>query len=267
MSTTKKATGRPKKAAPTVQKVKSFTIKQNIQEKKQTVFEITNGGGIICRIKSEFTTYDAERGGIVSVRYCPNEPSIYTDEQSDYAKREHVVFRDKFLAVNYDKPNLLLFLEKHPDNVANGGDLFRVIDQGATAEEELEKEFSQFEAVGMVRDKDIDELLPVAMYLGINIDQKSAQIRRELLKDAKSNPTRFVSLFDNPQVKCRSAVVQGVKFQILNSRPDGMYWFDNNRLIVTTPAGMDSTDVTTRFFLTEKGSTAYDALLEQLSKL
>ena len=105
------------------------------------------------------------------------------------------------------------------------------------------------------------------MYLDININQRNAEIKRELLAEAKSNPTRFVQLFDNPQVKCRSAVMQAVDFQILNSKQDGMYWYDSNRLIVSAPMGTDPVEVTTRFFMTEKGATAYERVLEQLENI
>jgi hypothetical protein len=46
-----------------------------------------------------------------------------------------------------------------------------------------------------------------------------------------------------------------------------MYWYDTNRLIVSTPAGADSVEVATRFFMTDKGATAYERVLEELNKI
>jgi hypothetical protein len=255
------ASAAPKKASS------SFKVKQSYDADTTRVYEVVRGGGIICKIPSEVTVYDKESGKIRSIRYCPNEPSVFRDEQGEYARREHVVFRDKLLMVPHTKPNLREFLDLHPGNAANGGNIFKIIDKNASAEEMLEQEFSQHEAVSLVRDKSIDELLPVAMYLDININQRNAEIKRELLAEAKSKPTRFVQLFDNPQVKCRSAVMQAVDFQILNSKQDGMYWYDSNRLIVSAPVGTDPVEVTTRFFMTEKGATAYERVLEQLENI
>jgi hypothetical protein len=68
-------------------------------------------------------------------------------------------------------------------------------------------------------------------------------------------------------VKCRSAVVQATQYQILNARKDGMYWYDSNRLIVVSPAGTDTIDVATRFFLTDKGASAYERVLSELEKI
>ena len=269
-----KASSKPaqavKKATPVATPPKAssgFKVKQSIQLDTTTIYEIPSGGGIVCKIPSEVTIYDKNTGNVRAIRYCSNEPSIYKDEQSEFAKRQHIIFRDKMLAVTYDKPNLKQFLELHPQNMANGGSLFKEIDKNATAEEILEKEFSQHEAVSLVRDKAIDDLLPVALYLNINVNQKNAEIKRELLQEAKSNPSKFIQLFDNPQVKCRSAVMQATDYQILNKKKDGMYWYDSNRLIVSAPAGTDPVDVTTRFFLTDKGASAYERVLQELSKI
>lgn len=266
-ATKPKAAPAPAAAAPAPKAKSSFKVKQSNITETTKFYEIIRGGGIICKIPSEVTVYDEQTGKVRAIRYCPNEPSIYRDEQGEYAQREHIMFRDKMLMVPHTKPNLAEFLDKHPGNAANGGHTFKLIDKNASAEEMLEQEFSQHEAVSLVRDKSIDELLPVAMYLDININQKNAEIKRELLAEAKSNPTRFIQLFDNPQVRCRSAVMQAVDFQILNAKADGMYWYDSNRLIVSAPVGTDPVEVTTRFFMTDKGMTAYDRVLEELDKI
>jgi len=38
-------------------------------------------------------------------------------------------------------------------------------------------------------------------------------------------------------------------------------------LIVSAPVGTDPVEVTTRFFMTEKGATAYERVLEQLENI
>ena len=258
---------KPAPVAAKQEATSSFKVKQKNIVETTTIYEMVRGGGIVCKIPSELTIYDESTGKVRAIRYCPNEPSIFRDEQGEFARREHIMFRDKMLAVPHTQPNLKEFLERHPGNAANGGSTFKTIDKAASAEEMVEKEFAQHEAVSLVRNKSIEELLPVALYLNINVNQKNAEIKRELLMEAKSKPTTFVQLFDNPQVKCRSAVMQAVDYQILNSKRDGMYWFDSNRLIVSAPAGTDVVDVTTRFFLTEKGASAYERVLEELNRI
>ena len=63
-----------------------------------------------------------------------------------------------------EKPNLRKFLEHHPQNIANGGNTFRLVNETKKAEDVLKKEFSQVEAIAAVRDKDIQEL-PACGYL------------------------------------------------------------------------------------------------------
>lgn len=268
-TTAKKSPGRPKKTAPAVPSAKpvDFSIKQRVNPQTTKFYEITSGGGIVCRIKSEVLVYDPTEKTTIALRYCPNERTIVRDEQSQYAKREHIIFRDKMLAVDYTQPTLIEFLDKHPDNVANGGDIFKEVDKAKTAEEELDREFMMHEAISMIKNKSLEDLLPVALSLGINIQQGNYEIKRELLRDAKTNPVKFVQLFDNPQVKCRSAVMQAGDFQILKLSESGVYWYDNNRLIVSVPAGTDPIDVATRFFMTEKGASAYDKVVEELNNI
>ena len=128
------------------------------------------------------------------MRYCPNEPSIWADEQGDNARKETVAFRDGKLFVPKDKPNLRKFMDLHPMNINNGGKIFRQVDKKKDAEVELKKEFILSEAIGMVRDKDISELLPIAMYFGININVAVSEIRYNLLKHCKEEDSGVYSV-------------------------------------------------------------------------
>jgi len=233
----------------------------------QKIYEIPYGGGIVCKIKSESTVYDKETRQVRGIRYCPNEPSVYMDEQSYNARREHIVFRNGMLIVPENKPNLAQFLDLHPQNRANGGELFQLVERSRNVQAQVDREFLLHDAVALVRNKELDELLAVAVALGINIQQKTIEIRRELLTEAKANPEAFMKMFDDPRVKCRSAVIQSNDFQIISLRPDGVYWFDSGRLILSVPAGQDPTDIMVRFCLTEKGASVYEELVSRLEKL
>ena len=236
-------------------------------ERKAKIYSIPSGGGIIATVKSEAIIYDAETNTNRQIRYCPNESSIFVDEQSSFAVRKHVVFEGGLLFVPVDQPNLQKFLDLHPGNRANGGGLFEVVNTEHKAEVDINVEYLLHDAVGLVRNKSIDELMPIAIYLGMDTNQKNAELKRELLMEAKARPKRFIELFDNPTVAARAVVKKAVDFQLLNAREDGMYWFDSNRLIIATPVGQDTVSVMTQFCMTEKGGTAYETLKEELHKL
>lgn len=236
-------------------------------ERKAKIYSIPSGGGIIATVKSEAIIYDPETNTNRQIRYCPNEPSVFADEQSSFAVRKHVVFEGGLLLVPIEQPNLQKFLELHPGNRANGGGLFEEVNTEHKAELDINTEFVLHDAIGMVRNKSIDELMPIAIYLGMDTNQKNAELKRELLMEAKARPKRFIELFDNPTVAARAVVKKAVDFQLLNAREDGMYWFDSNRLIIATPVGQDTVSVMTQFCMTEKGGTVYETLKEELHKL
>lgn len=268
-TTTRRAPGRPKKTATTPKaEAKKPLFKHKEVVNTNTEYELIGKGGIVTMLPQKgITVYDAERDTVREIRYCPNEPSVWTDEQGDKAKREAVMFRDGRIFVPKEKPNLKKFLEVHPGNQANGGNLFRLLDKRKDAEEQLRREFLQTDAIAMVRDKSIDELLPIAIYFGYNINGNASDIRFNLLQKAKKNPAEFIQAFDSPQVQVRSIVQQAKEYQFIRCSDSGVYWFDSNQLIVSVPAGLDPVDVATRFCMTEKGAAVLSNLEEKLGKL
>jgi hypothetical protein len=277
-NTQKKGMGKPRtapkaapKAAPVSTPSTSATkVKRNIVEdsKKDKVYNIQKGGGHWFKIKqNNITVFDEETQSVRQLRYSPNEMSVWADEQSENIIREQIVFNKKSLLVPYTKPNLQKYLDLHPDNKANGGKVFHLVDTEKKATVELDKEFLTLDAVSMVRDKSIEELLPVAMYLGIDTNQKNMEIKRELLMQAKSNPQRFIEMFDNPVVKVKSTIMSAADFQIVKLSADGLKWFDSNKLIVATPVGQETIDIATRFCLSEKGAMVLEEIQTQLDKI
>ena len=249
-------------------KSKKRTIKRSEEKLTHSEYEIIRGGGIVFMLPQKgVTIYDSEKDSVREIRYCPNEPSIFVDEQSNNALKQTVAFRDGRLFVPKEKPNLRKFLELHPQNIANGGTSFREVNKKKDAEIELLKEFLTTDAVALVRDKDINDLLPIAMYFNININTPVSEIRYNLLRIAKTKPQEFIQAFDSPQVQARSLVVQSKNYQIINVKSNGVYWFDSNSLIVSVPVGQDPLDVMVRFCLTEKGSSVLSSLEDRLDKL
>lgn len=259
-------------AAEEVKPIQASKAKRTIKRKETILqhaeYEIPKNAGIVYMLPQKgITVYDSEKDTVREMRYCPNEPSIWADEQGDNARKETVAFREGKLFVAKDKPNLRLFMDNHPMNMANGGKIFRQVDKKKDAETELAKEFKLTEAIAMVRDKDINELLPIALYFGVNINTPVTEIRYNLLNIAKKKTQEFIQSFDSPQVQTRSTIQQAKDYQIINVKSDGTYWFDSNRLIVSTPVGQDSMDVMVRFCLTEKGASVLSTLEDRLDRL
>lgn len=266
---TKKAPGRPPKAQPAANLASKKTVfkrEEKVQDHKE--YEVIRGGGVVFMLPQKgVTVYDSEKDTVRELRYCPNEPSIWADEQGEKAVRQSVLFRDKRLFVAKNKPNLRAFMEAHPGNKANGGNIFREVDKKKSAETELKKEFALSDAVSKIRDTAIEDLLAVALYYNIDINTSSSDIRFNLLQIAKKKPAEFMGAFDSPQVTARATIVQAKDWQLINVKKDGVYWFDSNKLIVSVPVGQDPMDVAVRFCLTEKGASVLSSLEERLERL
>jgi len=261
-------------AAPSLKGAESPTSKPKVTAKrkpaapKPVVFNIIRGGGIWYKLpQNNIIVFDEESGFNREIRYCPAERSIFKDEQSDAAKRSQIVFRDGLLTVQPTDPMLLEYLRSHPDNAANGGKRFNEVNEEANAEAELNREFAMHDAISAIKNSDIDTLIPVALSYGISADMSSLEIKRALLQQAKANPQTFLDSFGNPVVELRANVITAVDFQILKSTDDGMYWFDSNSLIMSTPVGQNTTDVFVRFLMTDKGHPVRMEIESQLEKL
>ena len=274
----KAAPERPKAQKETVSKeinvkpAAPVKTKRSIKRKEEDLYhaeyEIPKNAGIVYMLPQKgITVYDSDKDTVREMRYCPNEPSIWADEQGDNARKETVAFREGKLFAPKDKPNMRKFLDLHPMNMANGGKVFKQVDKKKDAQNELQKEFLLNDAIAMVRDKDINELLPIALYFGVNINTAVTEIRYNLLNIAKKKTQEFIQSFDSPQVQVRSTVQQAKDYQIINITEAGCYWFDSNKLIVSTPVGQDSIDVMVRFCLTEKGASVLSTLEDRLDRL
>lgn len=211
--------------------------------------------------------FDEETNTVRGIRYCPAEPSIYIDEQSPQAVRSHVYFTDKMLIVNYDKPNLIAYLEAHPDNALNGGSVFKLVNKEDDAEKVLEMEFQVNDAIAIIKARPIEELLPVAIAMNVDTNQKDLSIKRNLVQMAKRDPKHFMSMVDSPMVNARSTVIEGFDFQILDYRQGAVVWFDSGKMIASVPVGQDKVEVMTRFVMTDKGSLVLSDIERQLEAI
>lgn len=257
----------PKKAV----KAKKSAIKRKLpdEDKLPKLYETMGGkGGVFYKLKAnKLTVFDDETNQRRSIRYCPGEPSIYIDEQSDQAVREHVIFTNKSLIVRYDQPALRNFLDKHPENHANGGGAFHLIDNTVDVEKEIEDEFLLHDAISLIKARPIEELIPVAMALNINTNQKDLQVKRALVVYAKKKPQSFIEMFDNPLVHSRTSIMQGLDFQIISEKNGVIVWSDTGKIVVSIPVGQDAIDTMTRFCLTDKGSSVLNEINRQLEEI
>lgn len=267
----------PKRGRPRVQEVsepaatkkkRKVITRQKDASKEPKLYEIVGSSGIYYKLRSsKVLHFDSEKNSVRELRYCSTEPSVFADEQSDRAVRNHVVFRDGRLLVRVDQPNLLQYLELHPDNQANGGNVFRLVNEEVNHEEVIENEFLIHDAITLIKSRPVDELLPLAMALNIDVNQSPLAVKRALVTQAKSNPKKFLETNNNPLVEARSSVQQALDFQIVSNKGGAVVWTDTNKMVVSVPAGMDAIEVLTRFVMTDQGASVLDEIDRQLAEI
>ena len=251
-----------------VQRKKGVTAPQPVKKNHTNVYKLLDGGGIVSIIPSKgVTVYDESKNEVREIRYCPNQKSIFVDEQSGAATREPIKFYEGLLAVPHTKPNLIAFMEAHPSNTANGGRMFELVDTEKKNEESVEQEFLIHDAIMLIRDKSAEELVPVGMHFGIKLRESISDFKYELLNIAKSNPKEFISSFDNPVVAMKAKLTRATDFGLIKLNESGAYWADGNRLIVATPTGYSSLNTLTQHCLTDKGASTFAKIESELDKI
>lgn len=252
-------------SAPVAEKKIDFSKFQN-NVKIPTEFEIIGKGGLVYMLnKSEVMYFDKAKNKQVALRYCPNEPSIYRDEQNENSLKGGIVFREGRLFVSEEDQNLKQFLEMHPDNQANGGSIFKKVDHAAIAKKELEGDFLYADAVMLVRTKPVDEIMSVATAFAINTDRMMDEIRHDLLVFAKKNPKAFIEAFDNPVVETKAKINKAMKYNIISHVKGHIVWTDTNKHIIAVPAGTNPVDIFVRYCMTETGSVVLNEIERQLN--
>lgn len=229
-------------------------------------FEIIGASGICYMLgKSEVMGYDKTAKKQVALRYCPNEPSIYREDQNDNSLKGSVIFRNGRLFVPQEQANLKDFLELHPDNEANGGNTFRKVNHAALAKKKIEGDFLYADAVNLVRNKPVDEIMSVATAFAVNTDRMVDEVRHDLLVFAKKNPKAFIEAFDNPVTETKAKVKKAMKYNIISHKGGHIIWTDTNKHIIAVPAGKDPVDIFVRYCMTENGSVVMSEIERQLA--
>tara|TARA_R100001510_G_C7597554_1_gene165177 strand:- start:4 stop:771 length:768 start_codon:yes stop_codon:yes gene_type:complete len=238
-------------------------------KKKDTyIYKLIRGGGAVTIIPSSgITIYDESKNEVREIRYCSNQKSIFVDEQEGTSTREPIKFYEGALAVPHTKPNLIAFMDSHPNNVKNGGRSFEILDTEKDHEKTVENEFLVHDAITLVREKSAEELVPVGMHFGITLGDSIADFKYEMLQIAKSNATKFIASFDDPVVTMKAKLTRAADFGIIKLNDTGAYWSDGNRLIVATPTGYSSLNTLTQHCLTDKGSTTFAKIESELDKI
>jgi hypothetical protein len=206
---------------------------------------------ISLSIPAETTAID-EAGDIRTIRYIPGQKSIYKDEQKIDSDRNIVrliskpSFQNGILIVPRTQKNLIEFLRKHPANEDNQEwrfpgqrSMFREHNPEVLAKKQNEQTRTLVNAVKLVYEAPFREkLVPLAKYLGYDVNRESDLILYDMQVFAQNNPQDFVELIDSAVVQRHDEVMTADERGIIRVQTDRITWPDG-RQIVAVPANYD----------------------------
>lgn len=230
-----------------------------------TEYELINPSGIIFMMKAgPVSVYDEATDSVKAIRYIPAENSIFVDDQTSKPVKTPIIFEQSKLWVYKSQPNLARFLDMHPGNEANGGNTFRKVNLAKNAQAGLDEEFLVVDALSLLREKPLANLLAVATAYGVDTDRNVDEIKHDLMQMAKRNPKSFIEAFDNPIVETKAKIRKAMDQGIIGHSRGHIVWTDTNKHIIAVPVGQDPADVFTRYCMTETGSIVLSEIERQL---
>ncbi len=257
----------PVQAAPAAPKQQKKQLFKEFEQAGPTHHEyelITPNGMFFLMKAGPVSVYDEESDSIRAIRYIPKEDSIYVEEQTSKPMKQPIIFENGRLWVPKNKPNLKRFLDMHPTNSANGGNTFRKVDLAKTASLDLKKEYQVIDALALIRQRPLTDILTVATAYAMNTDRPVDEIKHDLIQYAKKNPNAFIEAFDNPVIETKAIVKKAMNAGIIMHDKGHMKWVDNKGHILAIPVGQDPQEVFSRWCMTETGSVVLDEIKRQL---
>lgn len=254
------------KAAPAApqQKKEIFKEYQKVGP-THSEYELVKDNGLYFMMKAgPVAVYDEETDSIRSIRYIPREDTVYVDEQTSKPMKQPIIFENGKLWVPRNQPNLKRFLDMHPGNAANGGNVFSKVDLSREAKVDLSKEYMALDAMVLIREKSLTEILTVATAFAVDTDRPVDEIKHDLMQIAKSNPKAFIEAFDNPVIETKAIVSKALSSAVVMHDRGHIKWVDNKGHILAIPVGQDPVEVFSRWCMTETGSVVLDEIKRQL---
>lgn len=211
-----------------------------------------------------------------AIRYCHNESSIFLDEQSNHAIVTPIIFENQVLDVENTNLSLIKFLSVHPDNTANGGALFSLLDPEAEAEQDINLEELIIDIKNAVKMKEkekdgIYELEALAAVLVGSVHRVKGMgasgLKREIYNKIDEDPYRFiddkgnVTIFDDSDITRKYITLKAINAGVIIVTDDNksVAWA-NKQVIVSVPRGITPVDHFAEFLSTDEGLIIMDEI-------
>ena len=237
-------------------------------ELKDRTYMLSNGKAPLTHtVKTKNVLwFDEEKGINREIRYAPNQRSLFIDEQDGYARLEHIVFKDGTLFVPRSNPLLQQLLSVyHP--LANKK--WIEIDEQKEAIDDVDLIETELEAMRLVQELEIEHLEAILRTeVGSEVNKMSSkEIKRDCYLFAKNEPTLFIEIANDEDIKLRNLANRAVEASVINLTDDNTVfkWASNGKKIMTVPFDEHPYTAFARFLKTDDGVDVMKAIAKKLS--
>jgi hypothetical protein len=190
-----------------------------------------------------------------ALRYASNQKSPFEDEQDGNSIIEPILFEDGFLRVPKQNPVLQQFLHYHPLN----GIIFSEVDKEKEAAEEVADLNLEVEALVEARQLSIDQIetLTRVMFGKDPSTVSTAELKRDILVFAKTDPKEFLNILNDPELKYQAKIRLFFENKLLILRNgDKEVWFNtptNKKKMLSVPYGEEPYEMVGHFLQSDEG--------------
>ena len=199
--------------------------------------------------------FDEKNNQNRALRYSVNQKSPFEDEQDGNAIIEPIIFEDGFLRVPRTNPVLQEFLHYHPLN----GNIFIEVDKEKDASAEVEDLNTEVDALVEARQLTLDQIETLTRVLfGKDPSTVStAELKRDILVYAKTNPREFLNVLNDPELKFQAKVRLFFENKLLILRnSEKEVWFNtitNKKKMLSVPFGEDPYGMVAHYLQSDEG--------------
>ena len=200
------------------------------------------------------------------IRYTTNQRSLFKDEQDGAARLGHIIFTDGALFVPRTNPLLQQLLSiYHP----LAGRKWHEVDTVKDAADEMDAYELELKAAGLVQKMAPEELEAILRTeLGSTVTTMSSkELKRDAYRFAKSNPTLFIELTEDDDLKLRNLANRSVEAGILKLTDDGTVFklVKTDKKVLTVPFDTNPYAALAQYFKTDEGVTLMKSIIKKIS--
>jgi len=207
--------------------------------------------------------WDAEKKTSRALRYATNQESIFVDEQKGDILTEEIVFDHGQYRVPDDNPVLQRFMDMHPDNVKNGGQLFQEHDPVAESVAIMKDVMEKREAMNIFIDMDDKEKVAyLRNYLPTRVDKMAkSEIDVAIANRVEMDPEKFIEMNQDPDVGRKNTINEAIAANIIQWKKakSQVNWNlgTRNSIICRIPEGENPEDALERYLMSNDGKESF----------